>query len=79
MRKKDFKKDLPATVFCECCRKPLAVDWGIVQSGLAWIGIGICKCKGCDWLKIAAAGSDDVSHREAQAMRMKLIVRMELA
>jgi len=77
MLQDEFTKDLPETVSCECCRKTLSVDWGIGRIGLEWIGIGICKCKSCEWVKIAAAGSDEISHREAQALRMKLMVHME--
>jgi hypothetical protein len=80
MDKQEFFNDLPHVVHCECCRKPLPqVEWGIGPFGNSeWIGIGIAKCAKCNWLKIAAAGSDEMAFNEAHSMRLRLIYRIGL-
>jgi len=78
MFKDDFVADLPHSATCECCRKTLpSVQWQVTHYGSSeWMGIGLAKCDSCNWLKIAAAGSDESSHKEAQRMRMKLVFNM---
>jgi hypothetical protein len=80
MQKQDFTKDLPVQLMCECCRKVIpALDWGIGRFGAAeWMGICVVKCAACNWLKIAAAGSDEDSHKQAQNMRMRLVLMLEM-
>jgi len=43
-----------------------------------WMAITVVKCDRCRWMKIAAAGTSDEAHREAQNMRLKLVVMMGL-
>jgi len=76
----DFTKDLPEETRCECCQKLIpALDWGIGRCGPSeWMGICVVKCVKCNWVKIAAAGSDEQAHKQASYLRLKLIVQMGL-
>lgn len=80
MNQNEFTKDLPEVTRCECCRKEITpLEWAIGRfNGSEWMGICVVKCIKCNWLKIAAAGSDEVSHKAAQHMRLRLIVHMGL-
>ena len=79
MQKDEFSKELPEQCKCDVCRKPLPVHWDIRRYGsIEWMGIGVAKCSRCDWVKLAATGSDEFSHREAQNVRLRLIVHLGL-
>lgn len=79
MQKDDFSKELPEQCKCDVCRKPLPVQWDIRRYGaLEWMGIGLAKCSRCDWLKVAATGSDEFSYRQAQNVRLRLVVQLGL-
>lgn len=80
MEREQFLNDLPLQVTCECCRRSLPVgDWGMGRYGASdWMAIAVVKCDRCSWMKIAAAGSSEDAHREAQYTRLKLVVMMGL-
>jgi hypothetical protein len=75
MTENDFRYSLPRTTECEVCGKELtAIEWQLGRYGPAhWFGIGITKCETCSLVRIAAAGSDDLSHSYARATRLKFL------
>lgn len=79
MLKDDFQKELPTECRCGRCSRVLQVQWDIRRhSALEWMGIGLAKCDPCDWLNIAATGSDEAAYVQAQKVRMLLVEKIGL-
>lgn len=75
MEKVEFLDSLPTSTECELCGVSLRVPtWEIALFGAGeWMGFNLVKCVTCDFLKIAAAGSNHEAHRQAQIIRLKLL------
>lgn len=73
MDKLEFLDSLPVETDCVSCGAILTnLQWQIAPYGDQWLGVCLMRCD-CSWFKCAAAGSDDASHAQAQAMRSKLL------
>lgn len=70
----EFVQTLPDKTECLYCHRVIdSLDWAVGRAYDGFMGICIVKCGHCNWLKIAAAGSNEDAHREAQSMRARLI------
>lgn len=75
MTEEEFRATLPECVDCGQCHRVLDhLQWNLARYGSSdWLGISIVKCEPCSWMKIAAAGSSEKAHKEAQAVRSRLM------
>lgn len=75
MKEHEFREDLPAVTVCESCRALLTgIAWNVARFGPAeWFAIGIAKCEACALVRCAAAGSNDLAHTYARALRLKFM------
>jgi hypothetical protein len=70
----EFYSTLDRHVACSACAKVISgLEWSIAPVGIDWMGICICRCPVCSLLMVAAAGSSEVAHVQAQATRSKLM------
>lgn len=81
MEEKDFRDTLPSIAFCDKCGASIRqIAWQVARYGQSqWFAIGIAKCEPCSWVRVAAAGSDDLSHSYARSTRQKFVSLMDLA
>jgi hypothetical protein len=75
MNKQQFRDDLPSVTACDRCGAVLTdIAWNVARFGPAeWFAVGIAKCDPCEWVKVAAAGSNDLAHSYARSIRLKFI------
>lgn len=77
MTEKEFIDSLPTTTECDKCGAYLDdVRWQVGAYGREWFALGVVKCEPCSWVRVAAAGSDDLSHSFARSQRLKAIKAM---
>lgn len=70
----DFVSTLPEQIDCPYCHRMVpGLEWSVGRAYSGFMGICIAKCEHCKRVKIAAAGSDEQAHQEAQSMRARLI------
>jgi hypothetical protein len=74
MNRQEFIDDLPNSTDCVICHENIEVDeWGTMAAkDGGWIGLCVVKCK-CGWVKVAAAGSTEKAHKQAQQMRSEYL------
>jgi hypothetical protein len=79
LNRQEFVYDLPRLTACDKCGAVLTgVEWSVGQYGPSeWFGIGIAKCEACNWVRVAAAGSDEASHAYARAMRARFVASLK--
>ena len=75
LNEQQFRDDLPLMTACDRCGAVLTgIGWSVSRFGPAeWFGLGTVKCEPCERIKVAAAGSSDISHEYARSVRLKLI------
>lgn len=78
MTQQEFIQTLPMTTQCEHCGAQLDnVQWHVGKYGPnQWAALGIAKCEPCSFVRVAAAGSDDLSHSFARTRRAKFVQAM---
>lgn len=77
MTEREFVDTLPRATECEKCGAHLDdVHWQVGQYGREWFGLGVAKCEPCSWVRVAAAGSDDLAYSFARSQRLKFIKAM---
>jgi hypothetical protein len=74
MNRQEFLEDLPNSTDCSACQDKIEIrEWATMASDDGgWVGLCVVKCK-CGWFKVAAAGSTDKAHKQAQEMRSRLL------
>lgn len=74
MNEKQFRSTLPAEFVCKCGSAADALRWHVARFDRAdWMGVCVCGCRSCPWVHVAAAGSSDAAHAEAQILRSKIL------
>lgn len=78
MNKAEFLDTLPMSMVCHQCGGVVRVSgWKLSQVGAGqWLAVNIVQCLECDHTHMAAAGSNDRAHREAQALRLKFLQKI---
>lgn len=77
MTEREFIDSLPRATECDVCGAHLDdIRWQVGKYGREWFGLGVVKCEPCSWVRIAAAGSDDLSHSFARSQRVKAMKAM---
>lgn len=78
MEMEEFTRDLPDETKCDRCGVTVpALDWGVGRFGARdWMGLCVVKCAKCNRMKVAAAGSSNEAHHQAQMMRMELLSQL---
>jgi len=79
VEKQEFVDDLPRLTACDRCGAVLTgIEWSVGRyHSSEWFAIGIAKCEPCDWVRVAAAGSDDAAHAHARTMRAGFIASLK--
>lgn len=75
LKEQEFRNDLPSVTVCDKCGAYITLlSWTVSKFGPAeWSAIGIAKCEPCSWVKVAAAGSDELAHEYARHIRLKFV------
>lgn len=77
MTEREFIAMLPTATECEQCASRLDnISWQVGRYGRQWFGLGIAKCEACSLVRVAAAGSDDLSHSFAGVQRRRFLQAM---
>lgn len=78
MNKAEFLDTLPMSMTCQQCGGLVrAPGWKLSQVGAGqWMAVNAVQCYGCGHKHMAAAGSNDRAHREAQAVRLRLLQKI---
>lgn len=75
MNKSEFLDTLPMSMMCQQCGGMVrAPGWRLSQAGAGqWMAVNVVQCPVCGFKHMAAAGSNDRAHKDAQAARLKFL------
>jgi hypothetical protein len=81
MDMEEFTSDLPSDTECDRCgAKITGLDWHVGRyNTMEWMAVCIAQCGKCKCARVAAAGSSEDAHKEAQKLRAKLLYEMNKA
>jgi len=74
MGETEFRATLPTSFVCKCGSVADGLDWRVARfDRTEWMGVCVASCRTCPWVHVAAAGTSDAAHEDAQRLRSLLL------
>lgn len=74
MLESEFRETLPVSFPCKCGSVSDGLHWHVARfDAVHWLAVCVVSCRSCPWVHVAAAGSSDDAHFEAQSVRSSLL------